>query len=500
MTSLPTMREAVCAAAILSAGTAAADVTAAQVWTDWQENMSVYGDNGISIGSETMQGDTLTVSDIVLTIDDGMSDVTAKMGNLTFVENSDGTVTIQMPASYPIDISSDDGAIMKMTVTQSGLVLNVSGTPKEMVYNLTADQYGIAISDIIEDGEKVDADFRMITNDIAGVYTSTTDELRTVDYDFAAESIDILVDAIPPEVPGDYFTFSGKIEGLGFKGSSTIPVGAAAEDTESLFVNGLGFDGGYSYQSGNYLFDIKSEGEQTSGTASTGAGSLKATLTDTHISYDTSVTDMNVAVSGGGIPFPIEVSMAQYGIGLDMPLAKTEEPADFGLRVNLTDLSVNDSIWMMADPTNALPHDPATLLIDLSGKAKLFFDLLDPNQADAIAMTDIPGELNALTLNNLSLKLGGAELTGLGDFTFDNTDLETFEGMPRPAGEVTATLKGGNALIDNLVKMGLIPEDQAMMGRMMMGMFAKSTGDDELTSKIEINGEGHVIANGQRIQ
>ncbi|MFT6119399.1 MAG: hypothetical protein ACJAXK_001347, partial [Yoonia sp.] len=116
MTSLPTMREAVCAAAILSAGTAAADVTAAQVWTDWQENMSVYGDNGISIGSETMQGDTLTVSDIVLTIDDGMSDVTAKMGNLTFVENSDGTVTIQMPASYPIDISSDDGAIMKMTV------------------------------------------------------------------------------------------------------------------------------------------------------------------------------------------------------------------------------------------------------------------------------------------------------------------------------------------------------------------------------------------------
>jgi len=105
-----------------------------------------------------------------------------------------------------------------------------------------------------------------------------------------------------------------------------------------------------------------------------------------------------------------------------------------------------------------------------------------------------------VTLNNLSLKLGGAELTGLGDFTFDNTDLETFGGMPRPVGEVTMNIKGGNALIDSLVQMGLIPEDQAMMGRMMMGMFARSVGDDELSSKIEINDQGHVIANGQRIQ
>lgn len=500
MTSLPIMRGAVCAAVILSAGTAAADVTAAQVWTDWQENLSIYGEDGLSVGSETMEGDTLTVSNIVLTIDDEFSNVTATMGDLMFVENGDGTVNVQMPTSYPMDIVTNDGPAMKMTVTQSGMVLNVGGTPEEMVYGLTADQYGIAISDIVEDGEKVDADFRMIANDLSGSSTSTAGDLRTMDYDLNAASVDILADAIPPKTAGDYFTFSGKIEGLGINGRVTMPIGEAAEDPASLLVNGLSFDGGYIYQSGNYLFDVKSEGEQTSGTASTGSGSLNMSMSDKHVSYDSSVTNMNAAVSGGGIPFPIEVSMAEYGIGLDMPLSKTEEPADFGLRVNLTDLSVNDSIWMLADPTNALPHDPATLLIDLSGKAKLFFDLLDPNQAEAIAMTDIPGELNALTLNNLSLKLGGAELSGVGDFTFDNTDLETFDGMPRPAGDVTATLKGGNALIDNLVKMGLIPEDQAMMGRMMMGMFAKSTGDDELTSKIEINGKGHVIANGQRIQ
>jgi hypothetical protein len=48
--------------------------------------------------------------------------------------------------------------------------------------------------------------------------------------------------------------------------------------------------------------------------------------------------------------------------------------------------------------------------------------------------------------------------------------------------------------------MGLLPEDQVMGARMMMGVFATPVGDDMLTSTIEVNAEGHVIANGQRLQ
>ena len=35
---------------------------------------------------------------------------------------------------------------------------------------------------------------------------------------------------------------------------------------------------------------------------------------------------------------------------------------------------------------------------------------------------------------------------------------------------------------------------------MMLGMFATPVGEDELTSTIEINEQGHILANGQRIQ
>ena len=47
---------------------------------------------------------------------------------------------------------------------------------------------------------------------------------------------------------------------------------------------------------------------------------------------------------------------------------------------------------------------------------------------------------------------------------------------------------GANALIDNLIKMGIVKEQDAMGARMMMGMMAvPGDGPDTLKSKIEIN-------------
>lgn len=500
MTRLTPLRSTACIIALLSAGAAHADVTAADVWADWQESLAVYGKEGVSIGAETMDGDTLTVSGITLTIEDDLTKVTATMGDLVFVEQGDGTVAIEMPASYPVTIDSGNGNTVAMSVQQTGLSMIVSGDPADLKYEMTADKYGMVIDQILEDGTPVKADIRFTANDMKGEYSSKTDALRAVDYNLTAGSIDMLVDVTPPETAGDYFTLSGKLEGLSTTAKMTMPRAEDITDPNDMFSKGFSMTGGYALTGGNYIFDLKSEGEQTSGTVSIGAGTLNVMMDATAMSYDSLTNDVALSVSGGSVPFPIEVSIAQYGLGIDMPLGKTEEATDFGARVNLTDLAVNDNIWMLADPSGALPHDPATLLLDLSGKAKLFFDLLDPAQAEAVAEAEIPGELNELTLNNMRLSIAGAEVTGEGGFTFDNTDLTTFNGAPRPKGDVTFNINGANALMDKLVAMGLLPQEQATMGRMMMGMFAKTVGDDELTSKIEINDEGHVIANGQRIQ
>jgi hypothetical protein len=111
------------------------------------------------------------------------------------------------------------------------------------------------------------------------------------------------------------------------------------------------------------------------------------------------------------------------------------------------------------------------------------------------------GEIHALTVNALTLAIAGARLTGAGDFTFDNADMSTFPGMPRPEGALDLQLTGGNTLMDTLVAMGLLPEEQAMGARMMLGLFARpGSGPDSLTSRIEITPDGQLLANGQRLR
>ena len=70
-----------------------------------------------------------------------------------------------------------------------------------------------------------------------------------------------------------------------------------------------------------------------------------------------------------------------------------------------------------------------------------------------------------------------------------------------PSGVMNMMLTGGNGLLDTLVGMGLVPEEQAMGARMMMGLFAQpGDGPDTLVSTIEMKEDGSVLANGQRIR
>jgi hypothetical protein len=147
-----------------------------------------------------------------------------------------------------------------------------------------------------------------------------------------------------------------------------------------------------------------------------------------------------------------------------------------------------------------LPRDPATLALDVTGKAKMTVDIFDPANAELLENGAPLGEFNAVNINNLTLSAVGANLTGSGAFTFDNSDMTTMPGMPRPDGAIDLRLQGANALIDTLVNMGFVQQEQAMGARMMMGMFGVPEGEDTLTSKIEVNEQGHVLANGQRIR
>lgn len=497
MTQIINYKVAVCAAAIVAAGAAQADVTAADVWADWQAQMLVDSNSDLTVGSENMAGGVLTVSDIVFSQDDGTVATEMQMGDLVFEERGDGTVSITMDESYPLVVTTEDDVIVTVDVTQIGVDLIVSGDPDTMRYDLTADSYGFALRDVVSGDITFTGDVSATLNDLTGGYTTAqTDSQRMTAFAMDVGSFDILVDVVIPDGEGS-INVDGKITDLTLEGDVSMPDAMTLDNSDSMLVEGFSVDAGYSYNGAIYNFDIDAEGDRTAGAVSTSQGSLQLVADTDRIAYDAQTDDLQVSLSTSELPFPVDMALAQYALGFEMPLSERDEPGLFRLGLDLVDLTISEAIWSMFDPGAALPRDAATIQIDLAGTATPTTDL---TMLDDEMPMGSPILLNTLDLNALRIAAMGALVTGTGSFVVDNDDMQTFDGMPRPEGDVTLQIDGLNGLMDRLVETGLVPQDQIMGGRMMLGMFARSVGDDQLETRVEINPEGHVIVNGQRMR
>lgn len=493
-------------ALILAAQTASADVTAKEVWENWSDYFEGMGYD--LTASTDFSGNVLTVSKVDMSMklaaDEGA--VSMKMDRLTFTENGDGTVLIQIPEVMPISISitpKDDATVnMQIDYKHSGLVMTASGVPDDMTYDMTADQLSMALASLDVEGEDVSADdikFNISMANIAGFSKMKTGDMRAVSQDFTADTLSYDMDFTDP-IEGGRGLFNGTITGVRMAATGNLPLEVDASDVAAMLAAGFSVDGGFEYESGSGEFKAEGPDGNIEGTSSSEGGTAKVTMDQSKLTYDVAARNASVNVAGDDIPFGIGFKMDESLFKLAMPISKSDEEQDFGLAMTFGNFTMDDTLWNLFDPSSTLPRDPATVSFDLEGKAKVLIDFLDPNQATLLEQSGaVPGELNALTLKNLLVSVAGATLTGVGDFIFDNT--QEFNGMPKPTGAVDLKLVGGNGLLDKLVMMGMLPEEEAMGARMMMGLFAvPGEAADTLNSKIEINDEGHVLANGQRIQ
>lgn len=510
----PVMHSAAPAAALtffMTGSAAYADVTASDVWADWTTYMAGFGYQ-VS-GDESQSGDTLTVSDVTMSmqVDDGdgsTASMETKLGQFELVENGDGTVSMVLPEMMPITMAfndeTDTTVTMKMEYRTTGLDITVSGDPAAMTYDYKADEMAFALVEVDAPGEEVDiGTMEMKVTDLQGSADVTTEgELRKTQGNMTSGPMTYQADFTDPTT-GEQFQASGDYKNSSYTGASSIPNSTGdMMDFAAMLDAGLDMNGQFEHGGGTVEFSFIEEGQAVSGTSETASGGLDFAVNDEHLRYGGNANGTKISVSGDEMPFPVEIAMENSGFGLTMPVSNSEEPQDFAISLNLGDFTISDQVWSMFDPAGQLPRDPATVAIDLAGKAKMLVDMMDPEQMTEVEEGDkMFGELNALTINDVTIRAVGAELTGEGDFAFDNSDMQSFGGMPAPEGELDLKLVGGNGLLDKLVEMGFVPEDQAMGARMMMGLFAvPGEGEDTLTSKIVVNEEGHVLANGQRLR
>lgn len=495
------------AALLIGAPAVFADVTPKDVWANWTQQMQA---NDMTVSAtETMQGNDLKISDLKMTIavpeidgnEDGSVEIT--MPDLNLIDNGNGTVDLIMPTTFPMTISIDDGedsGDIQVNYSSVGLKTTASGEPDAINYDTSAASIEVSLDKLMDETGDIDVGTVKATLiNVKGKTLSMGTMLLKSEQSMTAEQMLITVDAKAPEgSTDDYVKVNGTLRDVTIGGTSAIPKDINYDDMSAAMKNGFAAEGSISYGGGDMDYDMFIDGDKLAGTQSYGMGNFGLTFNAETFRLFANGSDSKATVQVPDLPFPISYEMGKTALDLMVPLGMSDEEQDFKLAMTLGDFTMADMLWGLFDPAGQLPRDPATISFDITGKAKVLTDIFNE---DALAEAEMPGELNSVALNNLTVRAVGAELTGAGAFTFDNTDLTSFDGMPRPEGAIDLSLTGANKLLDTIVSMGFVSQEDVMGARMMMGMFAvPGEGEDSLKSKLEINSEGHVLANGMRLQ
>lgn len=489
---------------VFLATAASADVTPQEVWASWQAMMTSAGQD-LTVGNTSDSGGTLDVSDVMIAYKDQLGgSASVSFDTLSFKDNGDGTVTVTLPESYPIQMAfpkSEDGpGSLKLTVSQPGAQVVAGGSAEETSYQFTAPTTTITLDEVTdESGAVLDTKANLALTEVTGSYMVTkTGETMALDSSFAAKSADLNMSGTDSEDGGSgtvkvsFADLQGATKG-NFLAAEVMANMAAALNS------GFTMDSALSFGAMTMDVDVTDPTGPTKLVANAAGGGFKVAMNKDRLDYGTSLNGAKFTMSGAEIPFPqVELAFAESAFNVMMPVSKSDSPQDFSFLTKFVDFTVSEDVWGLFDPAATLSREPATVIVDLKGTGFWTKDIMDPEvQMDGV---EPPGQLNSLDLNQVLAKAAGAEVSAAGGLTFDNADLATFGGVPRPDGKITVNIKGVTKLVDNLIALGILSEDDAMGFRMGLAMFAKpGAGPDELVSEIEFK-DGGMFANGMQMQ
>lgn len=487
----------------LAAGAASAQVTAEQVWEDWKALAAGSGQT-VTAGSETLAGGTLTLRDLAMTMDLPEGSATATLEQMVLTGRPDGTVAITFSPAYRALLSLDPAAgepvELDLAVEQTGLEVVASAEGGARAYDYAADTLTLGLSELQVEGVAVPVALSLVATDVAGATEiELAGENRAIVSETRIGKARLGLDATNPETGGT-FRLNAEIAEIGSTGSGVFGAFMSMANLDQMLKAGFTSQSTLTHGPVAFDFDFAETGETAQGSGMAGGGSLDVAILPEALSYAARTLDLALTLTASSMPLPeVTLGAEEVAAELTMPAVATEAPQDFSLLTAYRGVTISDGVWNLVDPGAVLPRDPLTIALDLSGRGRWLVDIMNPEAAADVSAR--PGEIETLTLEELEVSGAGASLTGTGAFTFDNADQNTYPGMPKPVGALDMTLTGANGLLDNLVAIGLVPQEQSMGFRMMLGLFARpGEGEDSLVSRIEFTEEGQVLANGQRLR
>jgi hypothetical protein len=496
MAWLKTVGSGAVVVSLLSTTASFADVTAEQVWQAWQSEYQTYGYE-VMVGSQNREGDTLIVSDVKMVRNVDNMSLTLDVPELKLRDLGDGTVETVFPETMTGDMTGKPGTdtsdiAMKMTMTQTDSKVIVSGSPGDLTYDIDAPKMTMDLDQTVTaEGQDVPVKMYFSLENTKGNYHVVDGDMHSVDSKMSIGTLDLTASGADPEGSGT-FNMNGQMNDLAYDGTFAMPKGIDSEKLDEALNAGANLDLGMTYASSNWTVSADGPDGKVDQKSTDQGGKLDIAMSKDGLSFGGQSNSSHIEMTTPELPFPITADIQSADMNFAMPVAKSGEAQDYKAMIGLNGVTVSDNIWAMFDPNGDLPHDPATLQVDLSGKMKLSEDLFSPAAA---AMDAPPMQVDTVDINNIKLSMVGADLNGKGAL-----ELKNGGPMPMPTGKIDLTLTGANALMDKLVAMGLVPQDQIMFGRMMLGLYAKPTGDDAYESQVEFQDGGEILVNGQRVQ
>jgi hypothetical protein len=495
-------------------GAAFADLTTDDVWRHLQQSSTTFG--GALSAETSARGDGLALKNVTfnMTLPFDVGSVSVDLGAFDLIDMGDGRVEMILPAdgTYTLTYSGTDGESFggAITMTHQGFTNIFSGSPEEVTFDQKAARLDIAVELDGVPEEVMGFSMNGTYLGLVGQSVTKSGEMTTSDITFAADEQNItfnqsmIVDDEGPITAASVMK-SGRIEGE--MRMVTPSAGIDFTNLAKALREGLVMD------MTTRMADYSTEQVTSQGDTMMMAQSSSAKSYDSSMKLDAS----GVTISGPVEDFRLQMEMpmmpglalggniASMSATMQAPLLADDSFGPVAVNLDLNGLTLDDMVWAMGDPMGALPRDPIHLTLDLTGTLKHNVEWLDFANLEAKleALGDmLPVEPGSATLNALRLSAVGAEINGEGAFTFDSSDLETFDGLPRPEGKLTLRAKGLTALSQKLVQMG-IPAEQVTGSMMMLEMFTAAdaaNGDDARVTTLEVTPDGSVFANGMQLQ
>lgn len=495
----------------LTPASALADITPDDAWNIWQAQAKALG---LTLDAdETRDGDSLQIGEITLsaTLPMNIAALSISFAGPRFSPDGDGAVTVSLPAKTQIRFAASITGVGDMEATLLMTRINesilMSGIPEIVKSRWESDGMRLNLTGLSSGGETYDV-FTVAMD--SGPYqiesTTTIGDILVIDFTSENDSYNLAYeytigsgDAAIDETGVDSAT------GISARFFLVLPLdGLRFTELPKQLRNALSL---------SYTGDLET---YRSKQISSLGGQVTTSITQAIAAYHTALSfgSSGLAIDGTTGPIVADVIIANDSPelnfsfqaasaagGLAFPLLQSDSPQNARYLMAMQDIRFNPEFWRLFDASGKLDHTPMSLRMEISGTVDIFVDLLDfaaLMAANTASDVILPSSFN---LDALKLSALGSELNANGAFTFDKSDMTTYDGIPRPDGLFELQLHGGNALLDQLIEANLVSKEQVLGIRMALSLIGQpGDGDDSLTSKIELTPEGHITANGQRLK